>query len=1192
MTRFLKSLFAPYAPQKRRIQQNPRSSRSLTAEVLEHRTLLASQMLASDATARTVNPGDTIDVPVFYTTLDDNGDPAALKANIFSGNLHFDSSVLTFVETPTSGIFVEDLAVAPNVATPETDVAVFGDDADATTDTVLLVSYTDTPTPVNPDFTGWPNVASTAPLQLFIARFTVNAGFSGSTNVNFSANSTGNVIGQPAEFDFMSTSLVLSTPAANNDPVIDSPASMTVAENQTAAIDVNASDADNDTLTYAITGGADAGLFGIDAATGVVTFNTAPDFEMPGDTGADNVYNFDVEVTDGNMGSATQSIAITVADVFENSDPVITSSATASVEENQTAAIDVDATDADNHTLTYAIVSGGDSGLFNIDSSTGVVTFVNAPDFEAPGDVGANNVYNFDVEVTDGNMGSATQSIAITVTDVRDTNENPIITSGNAVSVEENQTAAIDVNATDADNDTLTYAITGGADASLFSIDSASGVVTFDNAPDFEAPGDTGADNVYNIMVTVTDGNNGSAVQDIAITVTDVRDTNENPVITSGSAASVEENQTAAISVVATDPDNDPLTYGLTGVDAALFSVSQTGVVTFNNAPDFENPADDGGDNVYNFTVNVTDSFNGAASQQIAITVTDVDDNNTDPTIDSTSSATVAENQTAAITATATDAENDPISWFLAGGDSALFSISDTGVVTFNNAPDFENPSDEGGDNVYNFAITATDGRGGSATQDVAVTVTDVEEGPDPTGMVYGRKFNDLNGDGERDEGEGWLSGWTIELVDADGNVVDSQVTGDLDLNNDNQIDPETETGVYKFTVAPGTYTLREVAQEGWTQTSPTDAVEALAFSLDQQFNLNASLNDFLNWGGLNERWLWGSGEWYYITPEGSLFRWNGSPRSDLSGTHVADLTQEYWTNLSLLTEAQPAEFSTVDVTDGSMTRVDFGNQEDGVMPPISEYPGQGNIRAQIIGNRSLLLTGDTTGNGARVYVNDSGYVAVDGLGDTTINGQDSWVIESWTEIPGSLIAYFSLGDDALAVHDIAIGGNVTVSTATGNDFVLMDDVTIGGNATLLSSAGNNTFAVKDTNVGGNMYVSSGFGVDAVYTNSVSVAGRTTVLTRGGNDLFGFADTTFSGITVIDAGTGDDTGAVIGSTAFNSALIVYGRSGTDTVDVDPNATLPSSPVVSSVEQDSTDVAALLDSVMERLSLAGLGGLLD
>ncbi len=125
----------------------------------------------------------------------------------------------------------------------------------------------------------------------------------------------------------------------------------------------------------------------------------------------------------------------------------------------------------------------------------------------------------------------AVQSLSFRVTSGDATvNRDPVINSAAAASVLENQTSAIDVAATDEDNDTLTYAITGGADRNTFAIDSDTGVVTFNAAPDFENPTDAGANNVYDIQVTVSDGNGGSALQDIAITVTDV---NEQVIITS-----------------------------------------------------------------------------------------------------------------------------------------------------------------------------------------------------------------------------------------------------------------------------------------------------------------------------------------------------------------------------------------------------------------------------------------------------------------------------------------------------------------------------------------------------------------------------------------------------------------------------------------------------------------------------------
>ena len=68
----------------------------------------------------------------------------------------------------------------------------------------------------------------------------------------------------------------------------------------------------------------------------------------------------------------------------------------------------------------YSILAGGDGAKFAINPTTGVLSFVAAPDFENPADVGANNVYDVTVQVSDGNGGSDTQAIAVTVTDVAD----------------------------------------------------------------------------------------------------------------------------------------------------------------------------------------------------------------------------------------------------------------------------------------------------------------------------------------------------------------------------------------------------------------------------------------------------------------------------------------------------------------------------------------------------------------------------------------------------------------------------------------------------------------------------------------------------------------------------------------------------------------------------------------------------
>ena len=106
--------------------------------------------------------------------------------------------------------------------------------------------------------------------------------------------------------------------------------------------------------------------------------------------------------------------------------------------------------------------------------------------------------------------------------------------------------------------------------------------------------------------------------------------TNNPPSITNTNMnISVVENQTSALTVNATDPNGDTLSYSLSGDDASLFSISNQGVVTFNTAPDFENPSDDNIDNVYKITVTVSDgSLNATANFEITVT----NDTSDDPT--------------------------------------------------------------------------------------------------------------------------------------------------------------------------------------------------------------------------------------------------------------------------------------------------------------------------------------------------------------------------------------------------------------------------------------------------------------------------------------------------------------------------------------------------------------------------------
>ncbi|MBC6426974.1 MAG: cadherin domain-containing protein, partial [Ekhidna sp.] len=218
---------------------------------------------------------------------------------------------------------------------------------------------------------------------------------------------------------------------------------------------------------------------------------------------------------------ATATVNITVTDVNDNA-PEITSDNAKSVAENTTAVLTVVATDADaTAMIRYSLSGGSDRSNFSIDENSGALTFNTPPDFEAPGSANNDNVYEVEVTASDGG-NSDVQTITITVTDVND--NDPEITSDNAKSVAENTIAVLTVVATDADaNTTLIYSISGGSDRSSFSIDQNTGDLTFRNAPDFEAMSSDAGNNIYEVEVTASDGDN-SVTQTITVTVTNADD--------------------------------------------------------------------------------------------------------------------------------------------------------------------------------------------------------------------------------------------------------------------------------------------------------------------------------------------------------------------------------------------------------------------------------------------------------------------------------------------------------------------------------------------------------------------------------------------------------------------------------------------------------------------------------------------
>lgn len=206
--------------------------------------------------------------------------------------------------------------------------------------------------------------------------------------------------------------------------------------------------------------------------------------------------------------------------------PVFSTAAAVTAAENGTAVSTVTAASGGT-AVTYTLTGGADQALFAINNTTGVLTFLAAKDFETPGDAGANNVYDVQITATAGGA-TTVQNLAVTLTNV---NEAPVITSngGGAAAagvgaVNENTTAVLATNtATDVDaGSVLTWSISGGADAAKFVIDAQTGALSFNPAPNFEAHADSGANDVFDVTIRVTDAGGLFDDQTVAVTLNNV----------------------------------------------------------------------------------------------------------------------------------------------------------------------------------------------------------------------------------------------------------------------------------------------------------------------------------------------------------------------------------------------------------------------------------------------------------------------------------------------------------------------------------------------------------------------------------------------------------------------------------------------------------------------------------------------
>jgi hypothetical protein len=468
-----------------------------------------------------------------------------------------------------------------------------------------------------------------------------------------------------------------TTGSVNRAPVVTNPGSQTSAEGTTVTLQIAATDADSDSLSYSAVG-LPSGL-GINSATGLIT-GTVAFGASPGNT-------VTIRVTDG-ISSPQVTFDWTVT--HTNRAPVANSQAVTTTEDSATG-ITLTGSDPDGETLSYSIGTGPAHGILS--GSAPSLTYTPALNYNGPD--------SFTFRVNDGTTNSSLATVAITVTGVADS---PIVSTPANQSSAEGATVSLPVIASDPDGGALTYSATnlpGG-----LSIDAGTGVIGGTIA--FTAAG------TYQVQVLVTDPTALSATAAFSWTVSDA---NQAPVAMA-STISTPRNRVFTGSLVATDADNDALTFSVVtqakkGTVVILNAATGAFTYTPNNSPNgtdsFTFKANDG--KVDSNVATVTVKFTAAASNTAPVAV----------------NGTLTTDEDAAGTGTlvATDSDGNPLTLRIMSNGTkgnAVITNAATGAFTYTPLPN-ANGSDS-------FTFRANDGSVDSNTATMTVTIAPVNDAP------------------------------------------------------------------------------------------------------------------------------------------------------------------------------------------------------------------------------------------------------------------------------------------------------------------------------------------------------------------------------------------------------------------------------------------------------------------------------
>lgn len=303
---------------------------------------------------------------------------------------------------------------------------------------------------------------------------------------------------------------------------------------------LRASDADGDTLTYALLEFPQG--MAISSTTGDISWSIAADVA--------GMAPVTVEVSDGKGGRATQGYAISVAGA-SNRAPTFTSSPVTSATAGAAYAYSARASDPDGDVVTYSLATSS-SGMV-VNAQTGAITWT--PTLQQSGE---NPVA---VRATDTKFAYTTQSFSVYVQ--LSTNNPPQISSQPMMRGSPGIPYQYQVVATDPDQNALAYSLETAP--SGMTISAATGLVAW-NTPVL---------GTHQVEIKVQDTRGAYVVQRYSLQIA----ANRGPVITSAPTPTGTVGTPYSYQVSATDPDGDFLTYRMTGAPAEL-SISATGLIS------------------------------------------------------------------------------------------------------------------------------------------------------------------------------------------------------------------------------------------------------------------------------------------------------------------------------------------------------------------------------------------------------------------------------------------------------------------------------------------------------------------------------------------------------------------------------------------------------------------------------------